>query len=67
MVRIGKVESQGRPARSGPSFRKVQITGLPEGSTLLITTNNPVIDDFACLLILLNRSLPLLEIFFMFA
>ena len=46
MVRIGKVEPEGWPARSGPSFSDVQITGLPEGSTFPILTNDPVIDYF---------------------
>ena len=44
MVRIGKVEPEGWPVRSGPSFSEVQITGLPKGSTFPILTNDPVID-----------------------
>ena len=31
MVRIGKVEPEGRAVRSGPDLSKVQITGLSEG------------------------------------
>ena len=46
MVRIGKVEPEGWPVRSGPSFSEVQIIGLPEGSTFPILTNDPVIDFF---------------------
>ena len=46
MVRIGKVEPEGWPVRSGPSFSEVKITGLPEGSTFPIFTNDPVIDLF---------------------
>ena len=56
MVRIGKVEPEGWPGRSGPSFSEVQITCLPEGSTFPILTNDPVIDYFSCLSTL--RGLP---------
>ena len=49
MVRIGKVQAEGRPDRSGPSFSEVQITGLTQGSSFPIITNDPVIDDFSCL------------------
>ena len=50
LSRIGKVEPEGCPVRSGRSFREVQITGLPEGSTFPIPINDPVIDNFSCLL-----------------
>ena len=46
MVRIEKVEPEGWPVRSGPSFCEGQITGLYEGSTFLILINDPVIDYF---------------------
>ena len=49
IVRIGKVEPEGWPVRSGPSFSEVQITGLPEGSTFPILTNDPVMDYYSCL------------------
>ena len=49
MLGIGKVEPEGWPFRSGSSFSKVQITGLPEGSTFPILTNDPLIDYFSCL------------------
>ena len=49
MVKIGKVEPEGRPVRSGPSFSEVRITGLPKGSIFPILTNDPVIDNFSCL------------------
>ena len=49
MVRIEKVEPEGIPVKSGLSFREVQITGLPEGSTFFIVTNDPEIDYFSCL------------------
>ena len=49
MVRIGKVEPEGWPVRSGPSFSEVQITGLHEGSTFPILINDTVIDYFSWL------------------
>ena len=54
MVRIGKVEPEGWPVRSGPSFSEVQKTGLPEGSTFPILTNDPVIDYFFAYQLLLT-------------
>ena len=48
MVRIGKVEPEGWPVRSGPSFSEVQITNLPEESTFPILANDSVIDYFSC-------------------
>ena len=59
-MRRGKVEPEGRPIRSGPSFSEVQIT-LPEVSTFLILTNDPVIDYFSCLSTLSKRFLSVLE------
>ena len=58
MVTIGKVEPEGWPVRSGPSFSEVQITGLPEGSTFPILANDPVIDYFSCLSTLIDRLTP---------
>ena len=58
MVRIWKVEPKGRPFRSGPSFREVQITGLHEGSTFPILTNDPVIDYFSFLSALIDHLTP---------
>ena len=58
MVRIGKVEPEGWPVRSGPSFSEVQITGLPEGSTFPILANDPVIDYFSCLSTLIDHLTP---------
>ena len=66
MVRIGKVEPEGWPARSGPSFSEVQITGLPEGSTFPILTNDPVIDYFSCLSTLIDHLTPQLNVFYTF-
>ena len=40
-MRIGKVEPEGWPVRSGPSCREVQIRGLPEGSTFPILSMTP--------------------------
>ena len=40
-MRVGKVEPEGRPARSGLSFSKVQKTSLPEGLTFPILNNDP--------------------------
>ena len=44
--------------RSGQSFSEVQITGLPEGSTFPILTNDPVIDYFSCLSTLIDHLTP---------
>ena len=44
--------------RSGPSFSEVQITGLPEGSTFPILTNDPVIDYFSCLSTFIDHLTP---------
>ena len=66
MVRIGKVEPEGWPVRSGPSFSEVQITGLPEGSTFPILTNDPVIDYFSCLSTLIDHLPPQLNVFYTF-
>ena len=66
MVRIGKVEPEEWPVRSGPSFSKVQITGLPEGSAFPILTNDPVIDYFSCLSTLIDHFTPQLKVFYMF-
>ena len=63
MVRIGKVEPEGWPVRSGPSFSEVQITGLPEGSTFPILANDPVIDYFSCLSTLIYHLTPQLNVF----
>ena len=53
IVRIGKVEPEGRPVvRYGPSFSEVKITGLFDGSTVPFLTNNPVIDYFSRLFLI---------------
>ena len=66
MVRIGKVEPSRRPVRYALSFRKVQITGLPKGSTFPILTNDPVIDYFSCLSTFFYHLTPLLNVFYTF-
>ena len=66
MVRIGKAETEGWPVRSGPSFSDVQITGLPEGSTFPILTNDPVIDYFSCLSTLIDHLTTQLNVFYTF-
>ena len=58
MVRIEKVEPEGRRVRSGQSLSKVQITGLPEGSTFPNLTNDPVIDYFSCLSTFIDHLTP---------
>ena len=66
MVRIGKVKPKGWSVRSGPSFSEVQITGLPEGSTFPMLTNDPVIDYFSCLSTLIDHLTPQLNVFYTF-
>ena len=65
MVRIWKVEPEGRPVRSG--LCEVQIIGLPEGSTFPIFSNDPVIDYFSCLSTFFDNLKPLLDVFYVFA
>ena len=43
-MRIRGVEPEGRPVMSGPNFSEVQITGIPDGATFPILTNDSVID-----------------------
>ena len=43
MVRVGKVEPEGRPVRSGQSLCEFQLTGLSEGSIFPILTNDTII------------------------
>ena len=66
MMRIEKVEPEGRPVRSWPSFSEVQIPGFPEGSTFPILTNDPMIDYFSCLITFIDHLMPWLNNFYMF-
>ena len=66
MARIGKVEPEGIPVRSRPSFSEAKIAGLLENSTIRILTNDLVIGYFSCLLTLIEHLMTSLDVFYTF-